>query len=258
MLEEEFSIGDSIFHKGDPRIKIILALELILAIVLNNDVISALLVFCFTLLCVLIARLRLIKVIKRLLVINTFIAFLWLFLPFSTPGRTLFHIFGFKATLEGIIQSLLITLKANSAFLVIICFVATTPIPLLGHGLYKLKVPSKFILLFLLTYRYINVIFEEFTRLMNAAKIRNFYPKTNIHTYKTIAYILAMVLIKSYERGKRVYNAMVLRGFNGKFYSLTETRISANDLIIVGIAFSIVFLANIDVKGYTLWISYLN
>jgi cobalt/nickel transport system permease protein len=250
MFEETFCSGDSIFHKADPRVKLVLALMFIIAIILNYNLTSAIFIFSSTILLIPLAQLSLIKVLKRLMVVNSFILFLWLFLPFSTPGTPIFHIYKFHATIEGIMQSLLITLKANSAILVIICFINTTSIPLLGHALYRLKLPSKFVLLFLLTYRYIGVISEEFTRLMNAAKVRNFSPKTNLHTYKTISYMLAMVLIKSYERGKRVYNAMILRGFNGKFYSLHESKLSTNDVVISFLSLFIIAISHLNYYNF--------
>jgi cobalt/nickel transport system permease protein len=39
-----------------------------------------------------------------------------------------------------------------------------------------------------------------------------------------------MVLIKSFERAERVYQAMLLRGFQGRFYSLQEFHLRLHDL----------------------------
>lgn len=232
MLQETFCIGNSIFHKADPRIKILLVTSYILATVLNYNIISASLFFLFTIFLIFLSKVSIWEVIKRLALVNTFVFFLWIFLPFSTPGHTVFTIYKLNASIEGIFQALLITLKANTAVLSIIVFISTSSIPMIGHALYKLKFPQNFVLLFLLTYRYLDVIFSEFSRLYCAALIRNFVPKTNIHTYKTISYMVAMVLIRAYERGKRVYDAMLLRGFNGKFYSLQELKITKRDLLL--------------------------
>ncbi len=253
MFDEEFSIGDSIFHNADPRVKTIIAFLIIISVILSNNITSCGVILAFLIISILIAKLSLLKVAKRVLVVNSFVIFLWFFLPFSTPGREIFQIHGLSASYEGIYQAILITLKANSAVLTIICFINTTPVPILGHGLYKLKVPPKFILLFLLTYRYISVIFEEFSRMLNAAKIRNFHPKTNLHTYRTYSYMLAMGLIKSYERGKRVYNAMVLRGFNGKFYSLQDFNLSRNDIIIAYLSLFIIVISNFTSYIQNFW-----
>ncbi len=268
MFEELFATGDSFLHKTDARTKIVLAFLIILAIISTHTVVGGFIFFMAMVLYILFARISLREVAKRLLVANTFILFLWLFIPFSTPGTPLFRIYKLTVTQQGLYQSLLITLKSNAALLSIIAFINTTPIPLLGYGLSKLKIPPKFTLLFLLTYRYLSVIFEEFERLMQAAKIRNFVPRTNMHTYKTISYLFAMILIRSYERGKRVYNAMLLRGFNGTFHSLYETEPGKYDIILTLVTISLMvggilldrYLCYIHsiLKGHILWNHYLN
>jgi cobalt/nickel transport system permease protein len=76
--------------------------------------------------------------------------------------------------------------------------------------------------LFFFTYRYIHTIHSEYIRLNNALKIRGFKPQTNLHTYKTYAHLVGMMLVRSYDRSKRVYDAMLCRGFKGKFWTLNH------------------------------------
>jgi cobalt/nickel transport system permease protein len=61
--------------------------------------------------------------------------------------------------------------------------------------------------------------------------IRGFKPKTNFHTYKTFGYLIGMLLIRSYERSERIWNAMLCRGFQGRFYLLDHFKIEARDVI---------------------------
>ncbi len=267
MFEELFATGNSFLHKTNARTKIVLAFLVILSIINTCSLLGAGIFVLVMVGYILLANLPLRDALKRLLVANTFILFLWFFIPFSTPGPPLFKIYKLTVTAQGIHQALLITLKSNAAILTIIAFINTTPIPLLGYGLSKLKVPAKFTLLFLLTYRYLSVIFEEFERLMQAAKIRNFVPRTNMHTYRTISYLFAMVLIRSYERGKRVYNAMLLRGFNGKFHTLHEIEAGKYDVILTITTISLILIAIIlDRHSYYIysilkdhiWSPYLN
>ena len=51
-------------------------------------------------------------------------------------------------------------------------------------------------------------------------KIRGFQPRTNLHTYRSYAYLAGMLLVRSYDRGENVFQAMLCRGFHGVFYSL--------------------------------------
>ncbi|MGD9241015.1 MAG: energy-coupling factor transporter transmembrane component T, partial [Desulfobacterales bacterium] len=74
---------------------------------------------------------------------------------------------------------------------------------------------------------YIFVIEHEYLRLMRAAKIRGFRPGTNVNTYRTFAYIIGMLFVRSAARAERVHQAMLCRGFKGKFYSLQEFQIGS-------------------------------
>jgi cobalt/nickel transport system permease protein len=92
-------------------------------------------------------------------------------------------------------------------------------------------IPDKIVSLLLITYRYIFVMKQEFERLSRAAKARGFRPKTNIHTYRTYAYLVGMLLVRAVERAERVHKAMICRGFRGKFYSLHKFSVSLPDLV---------------------------
>jgi cobalt/nickel transport system permease protein len=112
-----------------------------------------------------------------------------------------------------------------------IALLATTPIFTLGRAMSKLYFPDKIIHLFLFTYRYIHVIFQEYRRLTNAMRIRGFMPRTNIHTYRSYAYLVGMLLVRSYDRAERIHRAMLCRGFSGKYYTLSRFSINIGDIL---------------------------
>jgi len=90
----------------------------------------------------------------------------------------------------------------------------------LGNVLKSLGVPGKFTQLLMVSYRYIFVIEQEYQRLQRAAKIRGFQPGTNLHTYRTYAYLAGMLFVRASMRAQRVYQAMLCRGFRGRYISL--------------------------------------
>lgn len=197
---------------------------------------------------VLLARLSIKKLCFRLLMVNGLILFLWLFIPFTFGGEQLFAVGPLSATKEGIIYSALITLKSNAIILALIALIASMSIFTLGHAMRSLYVPSKLIYLFLFTFRYIHVIYLEYQRLMNALKIRGFHPGTNIHTYKTYAYLVGMLLVKSHDRAERIRSAMLCRGFSGRFYDLSEFFFRPSDWVIV-----VIMLVAITSIGLLQW-----
>jgi cobalt/nickel transport system permease protein len=90
----------------------------------------------------------------------------------------------------------------------------------LGQALHRLRLPDKLCHLLLFTYRYIYVFEQEYRRLVQAMKIRGFQPRTDLHTYRSYGYLAAMLLVRSFDRAERVFQAMRCRGFHGAFYSL--------------------------------------
>lgn len=242
MIIEPFSSGGSPLHRLDPRVKIVAGLALIATIALCRSFPTALTGLLLAVVLVLSARLNIGGVARRLLLVNGFVVFLWLTLPLTYPGTSIYAFGPFSLSREGIALALLISVKTNAAVLLLIGLFATSSIAELGNGLARLKVPAKLCLLLLFSYRYIFVIHQEYLRLVRAAKLRCFKAGTNIHTYRTTGYLFGMTLIKSHHRAHRVKQAMILRGFQGRFHTLYESKIGAAEII-----FSLLSLASIAV-----------
>jgi len=219
-IQEPFAEGASAAHRLDPRAKVVVAalFAALLAVAQTYAVVLAGL--ALALIWLVLARLPLKKVVARLLVVNSFIFFLWLVLPLTYPGQVVWRLGPLAATREGLVYTGLITLKSNAIIIALIALIATIPVITLGQALQTLRLPDKLCHLLLFTYRYLHVFEQEFQRLVQAMKIRGFKPGTNLHTYRSYAYLAAMLLVHSYDRADRVFQAMLCRGFRGTFYSL--------------------------------------
>lgn len=133
------------------------------------------------------------------------------------------------ATQEGIRLCLLLTAKSFGIVLALTALLATMPITALGQALQKIGLPEKLCLLLLFTWRYIAVIRQEYLRQLRCVKARGFQPRTSLHTYRTYAWLVAMLLVRSWDRAERVHQAMRCRGFSGRFHSLARFRRTAAD-----------------------------
>lgn len=231
MIKEEFSSGDSFVHRLDPRIKTVIAILFSIVVAVADRFSVLLLGLLFSIGLIAIARLSIKEISYRLLIVNGFILLLWVFLPFTFPGEILFSLGKLNASKDGVMYALLITTKSNTIILACIALLATSSIFTLVYALRHLYIPEKLIHLFFFCYRYIHVIHLEYVRLMNAMKIRCFKPKTNMHTYRTYAYLVGMLLLKSYDRSERVYKAMLCRGFKGKLWVLDRFSLKKSDLV---------------------------
>ena len=66
-----------------------------------------------------------------------------------------------------------------------------------------------------------------------------------MHTYRTFAYIVGMILIKSFDRMQRVRNAMLCRGFKGNFYTIRNFSFKKIDGISVALMIVIIMLLGV-------------
>ena len=229
MLTEPFASGNSLIHRLDPRLRAVAATLLSITTALSYKFSVLLAALAASIVLVIVGRLNAGKVFKRLLIINGFVLLLWLILPLTFQGETMAALGPLKFHLPGVVLSAQITLKSNTIFLFLIALIATMPFATLGHSLHQLGLPDKLVFLLLMSYRYVFVIEQEYQRLMRAAKIRGFRPTTNRHTYRTFAYMVGMLFVRSSDRAERVYQAMRCRGFRNKFRSLMHFRASALD-----------------------------
>ena len=237
MIKEEFMDGHSIIHRMDPRVKILAAFFFSIVVAVSDSWWLLFLSFIFCILILTFSQLNIKKLLSRLLIVNGFILFLWLFLPFTYPGRSIFSLGPLQATREGVHYALLITVKSNAIIVACIGLLSTSSIFSLVHALSHLHIPKKLIQIFFFNYRYIHVLYLEYHKMKNTLKARCFKPGTNIRTYRTFANMVAMLLLKSYDRAERIYKAMLCRGFKGRYYVLEHFSLKTSDIIMGALMF---------------------
>ncbi len=222
MIKEPFATGNSWIHRIDPQVRIVSAVVFSLIIALSEQfsVLTAALVVSIFFVC--LARLNPREVFGRLAVVFGFLLLIWAVLPLTFEGEALYHAGPFVITRPGVMLSARITLKSAAILLIFMALIATMTVGTLGHALNRLRLPGKLVYLLLMTYRYIFVIEDEYRRLRTAIKIRGFRPGTNIHSYKTYAYLIGMLFVRASVRAEHVHQAMLCRGFRGRFHTLDE------------------------------------
>ncbi|MBW1645419.1 MAG: cobalt ECF transporter T component CbiQ [Deltaproteobacteria bacterium] len=222
MISEPFASGDSFLHRLDPRVRILAAAAYSFTVALSYRLPNLLAALVLALALVALARLPLNQVLPRLKVVLGFLLLLWLVLPWSYQGTTVARLGPLAVSREGLLLASQITLKSVAILLALIALLATMTTARLGHAMNQMRIPDKLVFLILITYRYIFVIEQEYQKLWRAARIRNFRPGTNLHTYRTYAYLIGMLFVRAAARAKRVHQAMKCRCFQGKFHTLEE------------------------------------
>jgi len=162
---EEFALGNSFVHNLDPRVKIVCALIFSTVVAVNHWIPAAALAIVFPMALIVAARINIRRVLSRLAVVNTFILFLWILLPFTFPGEVIYSLGPLEIHREGLLYALLITLKSNAIVLMMIALLGTSPVFNLVHALSHMGIPDKLVHIFFFCFRYIHVIHEEYHRL---------------------------------------------------------------------------------------------
>jgi cobalt/nickel transport system permease protein len=233
----------------DPRVKILGLLSFSLVIAVSGDFTVLIIAVAASVSALLLARLNMRQVAIRLAAVNGFVLFLWLFLPFTTPGEVVTSWGWLDVHREGVLLSLSITLKANSIAVATIALLGTSSIFDLVHALVHLKVSNQLIQLFFFCYRYISVIHNEYTRLRASMRIRCFKPRMCMHNYRSIAYLVGMLFVRSNDRSERIYQAMLLRGFTGTFWTLDHFHMHRSDWVAAGaMAVLVLFLIGLQIQ----------
>jgi len=240
-----------LIHRLDPRFRIVLVSTFSIVVALSNHVPALLSALAVSIVLTAMARLNLKEVLKRLRVVFWFLLLIWVVLPFTFEGKSLYRVGQFAITEPGVLLSIRITIKSTTILLAIMAMISTMTIVTMGHALNRMPFPEKIVHLLLMTYRYIFVIEQEYQRLLTAIKIRGFRSGTNIHSYRTFAYLIGMLFVRASTRAQRVHQAMLCRGFRGRFYTLARFKPSTRNWIFSILMSGVIAgLIVMEIKGY--------
>lgn len=226
---ETVSRGAGPLRRLDPRVKILAGTAFSFLVALSNRPETLLPAGALALCLLVTARLPAREVFRRAAAVNGFILFLWLVLPWTVPGKVLVRLGPFLVTEEGVRLAGLITWKCNAILAAFLSLLATESPFTLFHALAHLRVPNKIVQLLFFCGRYVHLFMSEAQRLRTAMRIRGFAPRTNLHTYKSYAYLVGMLLVRSVDRSERVHRAMLCRGFTGAFPTFVNFRFRRAD-----------------------------
>ena len=226
--------GDSLFHRLDPRVRVVaaVAFSIVLAVSREMPAPACGLVLASVAACV--ARLPWRITLKRFVLLNVFMALLFVTIPFSVPGSPVFALGPLGFSREGMLRAGVIAVKSNAIVLTLMVFLGTMETEQFGHALSHLHVPDKLTHLLLFTVRYVALLGREYRRLVRAMRVRAFRPKPSLHTYRILGYVVGMLLVNSFDRSERTMAAMKCRGYHGHFYLFDHFTIGRRDGVFAG------------------------
>ena len=163
---------------------------------------------------ILASRVRLSILFKRVAVESVFIGVVILGSLFRGGGQVVFQWGWIQITTEGLTVLGSVSLKAVLSLLILNTLILTTSIPALLHALAALKMPPLLIAIIASMYRYIAVLIDEFNAMQRAARSRNLMSNPKRQRI-IVGNMFGSLFIRTYERGERVHQAMLARGYQG-------------------------------------------
>lgn len=176
-------------------------------------------------------------ILGRIAILLPFTIVIGLSIPFITPGKILFSFnffFDFHVTLEGLLFLSSVILKAIFAISIMTILSSSTPFSEIIFGLQKLHVPQIITSLLGFIYRYIFLFTDEIHRLNMGRNARTISKNWGL-SIKSYSWLISSLLIRSFERSERIYQAMCARGFNGKFKIINTISVSIVDIVIIAL-----------------------
>jgi len=150
---------------------------------------------------------------SRVRVILPLVLFVAVFVPFVRGGPTV-DVGPLALSEQGLETFALVTAKATIGALSAVLLGATTSFPDILHGLERLRVPRLLTVIAAFMYRYVFVIVDEARRMRAALAARAYRPR-HLGQVGALGRMVTALFLRSYERGERVYLAMLARGYGG-------------------------------------------
>ena len=264
----QFFPGQSVLHKLDPRVKIIICIAYIVGIFLCESVSAYIFLIAVTVLLMLVSQLPIKTVLKGIkpvvfvIFITALLNLLW------RGGETVLISLGiFDIYLEAVVSSVFMMIRITALVIgtCVILTYTTSPIALtdaierLFSPLRIFKIPvHEFAMMMTIALRFVPTLIEETDKIMNAQKARgsDFSTGSIGERVKSLVPILVPLFISSFRRADDLAIAMecrCYRGGNGRT-RMTKLHLAKRDflfLLLVALFIAGVVLINIHIPLYT-------
>jgi cobalt/nickel transport system permease protein len=114
--------------------------------------------------------------------------------------------------------------------LAMITFMAVTAFDMTLRGLQRMRCPGIIVALLAFMYRYIFLLVDEGERMTVARESRT----VSMNAWRSLvslSHLVGALFMRTFERGERIYSAMLSRGFTGEIMTVDVSRPARADAI---------------------------
>jgi cobalt/nickel transport system permease protein len=229
---ESLSRGDSGVHRLRPLAKLITTVLYLVAIgsTGRREVVGLLPFVLYPVIILSLAGLPAKPFVKRIAAVSPLVLLIGVLNPVFDRSSVSFG--GYEVA-GGWLVFASISLKCVLAVWAALLLVATTGMDGVAEAMRSLRLPRVFVLQTLLAYRYVSLLIEEVATSLRAHELRS-QGRRGVGK-EARGSLPGRLLVRTYERGVRIHEAMQLRGFDGEYRAGGPKEVRAADLAFVGI-----------------------
>lgn len=251
--------GNSVVHKMDARMKIILTLIIIVSLFLCKNLVSLLFSLFVIIAVIFISRISFKTIFKSLKSLSVLIIITSVLNLFYGSGEPLFQFWKFSITENGIYKAVFMAVRIISLLIIGSMLTYTTTPTDLTDAIERLLKPltylkidvHSFAMTMTIALRFIPTLVEEIDKIMSAQKSRGADMESGslIHRVKALVPVMIPLFISSFRRAYELSCAMECRCYRGGEgrTKMKTVKLQARDYIAfaaVAVCFALIFILN--------------
>lgn len=236
-----------LFQRLDPRVKIVFMLFFVILVSMLRSIGVELVISFFLMILIALSRLDMLHLYRRIIGFAFFFGFLIavpsafniitsgeIVVPVATLSRS-YHwwIYTIPAeigmTREGLFGVAMLTLRVMNSVSITLLVIYTTPFFEIIRALKVFRVPDTFLMIIILTYKYIFIFSKTVEDMYRAMKARLAGPVDGATIRGILAGRIFFLFKKSQMQYEETYRAMLCRGFSGDVMLVSSRKLTVRD-----------------------------
>lgn len=225
LVLDRYAYLNSPLHRWKQGYKLVGLLSLIFAFAFIQNIWLIPLLIIITCILFSLSEIPVSFLIKRLRYPSWFILAVVCFLPFVSGNTPVFQWGYLTIREEGCWDAILISVRFFCILTLSLVLFGTAPFLSSIKAMRFLGLPRVIVDMTLLSYRYLEELGEMLTTMQRATRLRGFKARCfNRRNLEVFAQLTGSILVRSYERSLRIYQAMILRGYGCQIKSSKNSR----------------------------------
>lgn len=243
IFSDIFAFRDNALTRMDARVKLLLAMECLVCVVLSQQAVFPLAMWTFCLTVSLAVRIPW-RVIVLRLTAPTAVVLVMAVLQSILRGTTPLWVLNLGVakvvmTKEGVQAGLLTGTRVFGAVSVVFLLSVVTPVHRIFQAMHWFRVPKDWLEIASLMYRYLFTLIDVTMDMAAAQRLRLGYRGTK-RSVRSMSELIGIAIIRSLDQAVRTHEAMALRGYNGNLRFGLQPAFSQSDLWVLALCGTLV------------------